>query len=846
MVLLLCPLFMSSGVWAQAPSNAIGVYYDGPIAQQDAVYQAIRLAAPYIILVDQPELAQVVVINQQAPTEQTLRLSNQVQQGSVGLLVFSGQSFPGTPQDLSTLLGISTFKLVRMETVVQVQPGAKTDVLQQVIAWDSAPPLRARTIISNPNLLLPVVTTTSGEATIQRVRGRESTQILFVSMWLSHPQNAEWQTWPYFYYLIYRLITDAAHAARILPYADYALAPVPHGLTQRALVATGISLMLLMVVLFYRIQRYLYLNPDAISQLRRTSSTRDAWNTVGFHRQLAGMLCLLPASLLLFPVLAWYRVHLLPQILIPWTLPRQFWAQVAQWVEIVWVLFDLGTGIAAVRYFALWRPKHPHEAFRYIKLYIWWQFLSGALQLGAVTMLATLFFPRTALAHLAYYFLLHALIQFPGFLRGWGIFFRAIQRFDYEHILHLTVTFGGLALQSVCILWLRQWGATQPTIGAALGSIIGLGIGRALIEWFGFIVGGLLYRRMGYTWQAILLPQFNRQIIVNLLSFGGCVTLGKVGVMLGGLAQALLLVGLLPNYVAAQTNIILLLSLLGVFEILRQGLYNSLFPALIEALRLQYKTLLRYYVGQGIHYGMWFSLFFVSTLAALLPRIIPAVFGEFYAAAAQWSIFLLLWGAVQWFSTLAERMIQAADHPAMVSWLSIGEVLGRLGLLWLLVPRWQLVGLGLAYSLMWGLKVILLWMFARRWVVRPHISVWQSLLAPTLAALIVYGLLHLWMETLVPQAAAFELSLLVIVPLLALPVYGFLTAFFGGWDDAGVAEFRQAMLMSNWGLPSAWLVWLGIAGGAVLSPLHGRFPMTLRPLAAQEARALTWGQVEIV
>jgi len=846
LLLLLCLLPLANETKAQSPSNAIGVYYDGPIDNRNVVYHAIRLARPYVILVDQPELAQVVVINGQAPSEQTLRLNNQVQQGVVGLLVFSAQPFPGTAQDLRSLLGISTFELARLETPVRIQVGDQPDVLHPAVAWNSAPELRARTVISNPNLLLPVVTTSSGEATIQRVRGRETTQIVFVSAWLNHPQNSEWPTWPYFYYLVYRLIADAAAASRIVPYADYALSPVPHGWMQRGLISGGIGLVLLVVALFYSIQHYLYLNPEAMSQLRIPDHPipENNWHTVGFHRQLAGLLCLLPVSLLLLPMMAWYRVHLLPQILIPWTMPRQFWAQIAQALNIVWVLFDMGTGIAVVYYFALLKITHPYEAFRYFKFYVWWQFLSGALQLGLAAILTAELFPHTSLAHLAYYFLLHALIQFPGFLRGWGFFFRAIQRFDYEHILHIVVTWGGLALQSLCILWLRQWGATLPAVGEGLGCIIGLELGLVLTEWLGFIVGGVLYMRMGYTWQAVFLPQFNRQIILNVLSFGGRVTFGNVLVMVGGLAQASLLVELLPNYAQAQTNLILLSALLSAFEILGRGLYDSLLPALIEALRLKYETLLRYYVGQGLHYGLWFSLFFVSVLTPLLPRVIPAIFGEFYMIAAQWSFFLLVWGAVQWLSTLAERMLQATERPAIVSWLNSGEILIRLILLWLLVPRWQFLGIGLAFALGWLLKVVTLWMLAKRWVVQPHITRWPSLVAPGLAALMLYSGVYLWTEMLIPQFPVFEFALLTLVPPLGLPIYSFLTALLGGWDDAGIAEFRQAMWMSSLSFPVAWLMWVGLVGGATLSPLHGRFPMTLRPLAAREAQSLTLSRVQ--
>jgi hypothetical protein len=62
-------------------------------------------------------------------------------------------------------------------------------------------------------------------------------------------------------------------------------------------------------------------------------AARTGWRAAGFHRPLAGLLCLLPPYLMLFPLLFQYRVLELPQVLLPWAQPLQFWEQVARWLE---------------------------------------------------------------------------------------------------------------------------------------------------------------------------------------------------------------------------------------------------------------------------------------------------------------------------------------------------------------------------------------------------------------------------------------------------------------------------------------------------------------------------------
>jgi hypothetical protein len=45
--------------------------------------------------------------------------------------------------------------------------------------------------------------------------------------------------------------------------------------------------------------------------------------------------------------------------------------------------------------------------------------------------------------------------------------------------------------------------------------------------------------------------------------------------------------------------------------------------------------------------------------------------------------------------------------------------------------------------------------------------------------------------------------------------------------------------------PLAWLFWAASSLGARLSPLHGRFPITIRPEALEEARQLTLQRVRL-
>ncbi len=844
---LLVALSGSAGILAQTSITPVGVYYVGV---EDAIAEAINLAVPYIVRVDQPELAQVLVLNDFFPRqEETAHLfASLIQRGDVGLVLFCGAQFPHTVEDLSAVFGVSAFGIARADRAVSVQTGSEVDALHHAVTWNSAPPIQARTVISNPNLLLPVVTTTAREPVILRVRGRERAQTFIVGGWLSAPSNREWQNWPYFRYLIYRLIVEAANAARVLPFASYPLSPVPQGRVRLGIIGGGVAAVFVAGWALYLARRRLFMHPEIWEKLHATPPPHPAqnlWETVGFHRPLAGLLTLLLPYFLALVLLIAYQMDYLPRVLIPWTHTLRLWEITGLGFGAAWVLFDLGTGVAAVYYFATLRIRYPHEAFRYFQFYVWWQLLSGAAQCGMVMLVATFILPGSPLAYLAYYGVVHALIQFPGFFQGFRFFFRAVQRLDYEQYLTLWSLVGSITVQSAAVLLLRRWGTAIPVIGETLGGILGLGLGIYLTEGVGFIVGLLLYKRLGYALRAFFLPAFDRRVSLQMLSFGGRLTFGAVFVPLGALAQIYLLPRWLPAYSALQSHWTLAIAFAAAYEVLAHGLYSGLLPAMAETHIQGYKTLLRYYLSQGLHYGMWLSLFLFAALNAVGNRVVLGMVGVAFVDVTPWLLPVLIWGALQWGAWFTNAALTATGHPAVTAWLSIAEQGVRLGLMVVFALARGMAGLPAAFAIALMLRVMVAWLIVHRRIGRLHIYVWRTIIAPAVAAWAVYVTLRAvgdWYWT--PSfSASVVLLVLALVPALAL--YGFLTALLGGWDNGGLAELERAARISGIGSPLAWLLTLGVRLGARLSPLHGRFPVALRELAEEEAQALTLGRTAL-
>jgi O-antigen/teichoic acid export membrane protein len=857
LILLLVCFGGSAPARAQAPGETVGVYYVGP---EDRIAGAIDRAAPYIVRVDQADLARVIVINN-APLRESLEaFSADIQQERVGLVLFCGSFFPQSINDLRLLLGFSTFGLDQTAASTYVEPASNDDVLSGAITWRSAPELRARTLIANPNLLRPIVTTAELQGIIQRVRGRAGTQALIIGAWMSHPANAQWQNWPYFDYLIYRLIADAAGADRVFSFADYPQSPTPERPYRWAIAGGGIGFLIISGIVYYGARRWLYLHPEParvpLSEAPQTEvdgvdgALQKPWQQAGFHRPLAGFLTYLPFGLLLAIPLFIYRHVLLPDTLIVDPLGYNDWQTVGQWTLALWTLLDAGVGVAAVRYYATTHRHWPRQAPKYLQFYVWWQFLSGAVQVGLIAILTITALPVLGLAHLSYYLLAQAVLQFPGFLQVFALSFRARQRLDTEQLL---MVFGQILtplLQTAFVLALRPWGAATHEFTQGISAAFGLSAGLLAARTLTFILGAWLYRRIGEPLSSLFLPTFNRSIASDALRFGIPWSIGAAMPAIGAIAQLLLFEHLLaPNSTIAMRGRALL-EITVIFEVLLTSLYQGLMPALCEAATFRYKTLLRYYVSQAIRYGVWFSFFIfglVSALAPLMLTLIPRFDqippeGSPLPQLSTWILMIAAWGALRWAVWLPNRMLEAAGKPVAIIWLALAEQALRIAGLTLLFQRWGFLGVAVAYTIAMLIRIILGRWLSGRYLVKTRIHIWQSLVAPAVAALSVYQLLKLVGVIAAPQTWEGTVALILGAALPALLFYGFLTVMFGGWDNGSLAEFRKAMRISGLGRPFAWLLYRIMALGARFSPLHDRFPIALYDQAQDEAAALTFAR----
>ncbi len=123
---------------------------------------------------------------------------------------------------------------------------------------------------------------------------------------------------------------------------------------------------------------------------------------------------------------------------------------------------------------------------------------------------------------------------------------------------------------------------------------------------------------------------------------------------------------------------------------------------------------------------------------------------------------------------------------------------------------------------------------------------WQSLVAPLLAAAAHYGILSL-INGFIWQGDQITSVLIFLIGILpSFPLFMFLYGLFGGRDKDTLDELKEAVALTG---AMRWITHWGFYEpthlGARLSPLHGRFPITNRTEAMEEARKLTEEKVKL-
>ena len=842
---LLIVAFLFFTAQPAAAANPVRVYYAGPA--DNSVRQALDLTgkADTFVLVADPAQADVFLLDGAIPAPQAI--AARLKAGA-GLVLILG---PGISQaDVQTLLGVPLTLAPSTAAVSLTNAKGVTDPVLQQIIWNGAPQVRERDVLTAPGAVFQPLVSAYEDGSWVLASANGGKDFVFGGF-LGKDLNPQIQEWAYYNYLIYHLVERAAGQTP-QSFADYPGSPVPHTLERSVLLALMGLLIAVTFGAFFLVRRYSLKHPEELDRIvsdRASFEVREEkteWEAVGFHRPLSGFLVALSIGLILFIPLIIYQNLILPAYILPSAQALGIWGRVVQFFNLAWLVFDMGTSTAFVKYLSEHRVKDPRKGIQYGQVYVWWQALSGAIQVALVIGLASTLAPRSAFAMYAWSVIIHTFIQLPGFYQVMKYALTGFQRLDYSRLLEVIWSVVlPMAVQPIFVTIMYAWGKAHPVFGATMGGLLGMGIAAYAVEALSFVIGLGLYRRVGYNARILFLAHFDWDVVKSSFRFGVFEMLGSAAWSFGQAAEIAITQARLINYAEIWGNWGLAQNFIYAFNV-TQTLNDGVMPAISEAISHGKRLLSQYYSVMTYKYNGAISAFIAAVLLAVGPRFILGSLGSEFARAAVYTIPLTIWGAIQFPSWVGDNVQLGANRPYLKSILVFSEQMIRVVLAWFLIARFQVIGLIIAYFVGLLAKGITAYFVNHKLCFPQRFYWWQSLVAPVLAGAAHYG--FLWLVTgwfwKADQISSVLIFFVGILP--SFPVYMFLYGLFGGWDAATLAELDDATALTG---AMRWLTQWGIyaptALGARISPLHGRFPITNRTAAMEEARALTAEKVKL-
>lgn len=824
----------------KAQEEPVRVFYAGA---DGGVLQALNIDSQ-VVLVGDIASADVFMLNGIIPQAEEIRARVE---GGAGLILVLGPEI--SPTTISSLLD-ENILVTPATTPLSLQPveGIPNQLLDEV-DWTGAPQVRERFMITATGFT-PLVQGLEDQALVMGTRTLGSGQVYIFTAFLDDV-NPQFQEWAYFNYFIHFLALSAA-GRQPGSFSDYAGSPVPHRQAQVILLLTMLGILTCSFTAFVIIRRYSKAHPELLDQVvtdrnaYKTRVEKTDWEIIGFHRPLAGFFVAMFVGFILFIPYAIYQNMILPVYILPSAQALGIWGRVTQFFNLIWIFLDMGTSAAFIKFYSEHRVHNPSEGVKYGQIFVWWQALSGAVQVAFMVMLASVVMPQTAFAIYAWSVIIHTFIQLPGFYQIIKHALMGLQRLDFAQILELSISLIlPMLMQPIFVIIMVAWGKGNPVFGASVGGLLGMGLAAYATELLAFIVSLFIFRRLGYNARVYFLAHFDWQTIKKAFRYGTFEMLGSAAWGVGQSAEILITQRYLLNYAEVWGNWVLAQNFVFAFNVIAT-LYNGLMPSISEAFSNGRRILSKYYAAAAYKWGGLMSAMLAALLLAVCDRFILGASGPEFTRAAVYVVPLLIWGAVQYPSWVGDNIQRGANKPWMIPVLVMFEQIIRIVLALLLVARMQINGLILAYFVGLLSKGIVSYFVTDRLCYKLAFYFWQSLGAPVLAGAAHYLVLRsltglIWQGDQVTSVIIFFIAILP-----SYPIFCFFYGLFGGWDDNTLAEVQRAAHLSSFMRPLAWLFWAASALGARISPLHNRFPIKIYGEAMEEARSLTGERVSLV
>ncbi|TFG18507.1 MAG: hypothetical protein EU533_07685 [Promethearchaeota archaeon] len=508
-----------------------------------------------------------------------------------------------------------------------------------------------------------------------------------------------------------------------------------------------------------------------------------------------------------------------PNFVLPFPESVGFYNVVLAYLNVIFFAADFGLKNASERYIAEYAETAPHVAVKYVSFFIWFQMLTGLLQITVISIFSIIILPQTNMSYAVWFFLVYIMVQWPGTIGIFQVALNGFQQFDKSNILYVIQNFAVQVATAVGFIYLGRWiGAQNPEIGELMGATMGFILGMYVDDLIGFVLGLKFFNEtlkpFGMTVKQAFIISFDKKLVKEVLWYGGRVMPSGLSFYAVSFLITLMVTMWLWNYS----------TLIGLYFIASTlvGALSMTFPMtspLSEAYNNGKKQLALYYIrGQFLWWGIITFGIFLLPILLLFPLVLANLGGEF--AEASWMIFPLFIPAILLLpSNLSGIVCEACDIPQQSTFMNFIEQGTRLITYFFVLNPYMGVGVLIGKE-----NVLIFWLLAEApgyiskgiygwWTVKRklfpgeklQIPFKQTFLLPIIAILPIIPLVLVFVRIFevlfaVNQIGGLIFIAIIIITMLYLipafifmPIYGFL----GAWDPQSIEDFRKAAIISG-------------------------------------------------
>ncbi len=575
------------------------------------------------------------------------------------------------------------------------------------------------------------------------------------------------------------------------------------------------------------------------------STQRDNWEQVGFHRSLGGFLHNIVIGIA-STVVGLLFIGFLTGLLYPFP-EIQGYNKVANgfFFIIIYQIFDFGTAFGIQRFIAEYRIKDPKRMIQYVQFFIWYQMLTGLIQVTVISLVVIYIIRTSEYAYLTWLFLIICQKQWPGMLGTFGAVLEGMQLYNRTNILKFITSDVIQNITNVTFILLgRYLGAQNPMIGELMGAAMGTALGMYVDDFFAMAIGmkylGKVLQPFGLRVRDLWELGFDKKVAKDCLWFGFQVSIVPIFDSIIGVNILFLYLKGLPQY----TSYVAIRDIAsGVVGIVNLGTYGTT-PLIAESYMNKKTKLASFYITSSIRWNGFLMWMMVAILIAFLPMVFQIILElpelSNYISAQAFIIPLLIHQLFRPFIDFPNGILIGTERVSFFTFIRVSEEILQLFFVWLFL-------FGVQLQIIWGffgvvfilsfehffpriIKMIACWVYIKKKLFPIKINWWQTLIGPLFVSFFVYLFGVLYYNTvfksllpiigILPTAAFSLLFGLTMIPFL---IYMPLTGFFGLWDDFNIKTFEKAVAISGPSKFLANLFYKSAKWGISHSPWHNKF-----------------------